>query len=558
VRWNVAWRDAALGLGLAAAAWLLYLPILRLWWTHDDLFHLHFLRDHAPAWYLWDAAAWRQWTPRVLTPLLFLSLDADRVLFGPRPAAFYLHQLVSLSLVPAALYGVLRLWLPRLWAALGALVFLLGPPVASLAPVLMERHYIEAVLLGTLSCGLWVLSLRRTGQGAAALAVASAILWFLASMAKEIAVPLVLFLPLIPEGTLRERLRRAAPLGAALLAYVVVRARFLGTLGGGYGFAVEARDLPWAALRLPGKVAAEIRGVDALAAGLLSAVVLAALALTLARGRQAALRLGAALALSLAPVLPVSTRMEPRFAVPAWLVAAVAFAFAGQDLSHRSLSERGGRRRLAAALLALAGLAGGLAAYHGDWPARLDAAERQSRENRFFLTLGPGDLLRRPLAPPGALGELRWWKEDVLGRPRGAGWFLDDLYLCLHPEAGTAGRIWTWDAGSRRMADLTPRVPDLRRRFCSTVRRDAALRAELRTRPFGLSWSLGPWETGRYGFVTGGGVTAIEVPRTGAFQLPKLAPVSLRVKYESPEGWVTYSPELTLDPARRKVLRWAR
>ena len=253
VRWKDICKDAAVGLGLAAAAWLLYLPILGLWWTHDDLFHLHYLRDHAPAWYLWDVAAWRQWPARVLTPLLFLSLDADRVLFGPRPAAFYLHQLVSLSLVPAALYGVLRLWLPRLWAALGALVFLLGPPVASLAPLLMERHYIEAVLLGTLSCGLWVLSLRRAGQGAAALAVASAVLWFLASMAKEIAVPLVLFLPLIPEETLRERLRRAAPLGVALAAYVAVRAWFLGTLGGGYGFAVEARDLPGRSCACPAR-----------------------------------------------------------------------------------------------------------------------------------------------------------------------------------------------------------------------------------------------------------------------------------------------------------------
>lgn len=542
-----------MGLALAAAAWLLYLPVLRLWWMHDDLFHLHFLRDHATAWYLWDVAAWRQWPPRVLTPLLFLSLDVDRALSGPRPEAFYLHQLVSLSLVPAALYGVLRLWLPRLWAAAGAFVFLLGPPVASLAPLLMVRHYIEAVLLGTLSCGLWVLALRRTGWGGAALAAASAALWFLASMAKEIAVPLVLFLPLMPEGSLRHRLRRAAPHGLALLAYFAVRAGFLGTLGGGYGFAVKPEDLPRAALELPGKISTEMLGLPTPAAWVLFAAILAGLALTLGHGRPAALRLGAGLALALAPVLPVSTRMEPRFAVPTWLVAVVAFAFAG-----RSLAVRGGRWRFAAGVLAFAGCAGGLAANRSDWAVRLGEAERRSGEGRFFLTLGPGDLLRQPLGPPGALGELRWWKEDVLRLPRGTGWFLDDLYLCLHPEVGNVRRIWGWDSSSRRMVDLTPRTPDLRHRFCSAIRRDSPLRAVIRAEPSGLSWELGPWEEGRYRLVMGDGVTIVEVPRTGAFRLRRLTPVSLRIGYESPEGWVTYSPELAMDPLRTRVLRWAR
>jgi hypothetical protein len=542
--------DAVLALGLAVAAWLLYAPVLRLWWMQDDLFHLHVLRDHAPAWYLWDAAAWRQWPPRVLTPLLFLSLDADRALFCDQPHAFYVHQLIALSLVPAVLYGVLRLWLPRLWAAVGAFVFLIGPPVASLAPLLMVRHYIEATLLGTLSVGLWVLALRRRGRRAGALAAASAVFWFLAAMAKEIAVPLVFFLPLIPEGELRERLRKTSPHAVAFVAYCAVRLWFLGTPGGGYGFLVTAGEWPGLILALPGKIAAEMQGLPTPAAWVLLAAVLIGLAAAAALGRGAALRVGAALVLALAPVLPVSVRMEPRFAVAAWVTAAVALAFAGAGWAGR-----GGAFRVGALSLALVACVGGLAANRRDWAVRLAEVERRSAEGRSFLTMQPGELLRQPLGPPGPLGELRWWKEDVLGLPRGAGWFMDDLYLCLHPETG---RVWGWRAAVRRIADLTPQIPILRRSFCASIRGDAPLQAEVHALESGLAWELGPYAEGRYGFVLDGGVTALEMPRTGGFQLRRLGPLALRVKYEAPEGWVTYSPELRMDLARSPVFRWAR
>ncbi|HYU33896.1 MAG TPA: hypothetical protein VEW48_17220, partial [Thermoanaerobaculia bacterium] len=152
--------EAAIPLALAAAAWLLYGPALRLWWTHDDFVHLRLLLTHRPFWYFFDAAGYREFRGN-LTPLLFFSLDLDRRLFGLVPHAFYLHQLAAFSLATAALYGALRLWLPRLWAAAGAWIFLVGPATASLAGSLMVRHYIEAILLASLSLMAWAGALRR-------------------------------------------------------------------------------------------------------------------------------------------------------------------------------------------------------------------------------------------------------------------------------------------------------------------------------------------------------------------------------------------------------------
>jgi hypothetical protein len=538
--------DGLIAFALAALTWLLYAPAVRLWWTHDDLYHLHLLLGNPRAWYFWDRAVYLAPPPKMLTPLLFLSLDADRFLFGLHPTAFHIHQIVSLSLAAPALYAVLRLWLERAWAALGAAVFLLGPPVASMALMVMVRHYVEVIPLAALAVGLWVLAFRRP-RGGVWLSGASALCWFLAALDKEIAVPLVLFLPLIPEGTLRERLRRAVPHAALLLAYIAIRVYFLGTPQP-YGFEVKPGDWPGLALALPFKVVAEMRGVPSPASWALLTVLLCGLLFVAAQSWGNAVRTGAGLAFAVAPVLPVSTQMEPRYAVAAWVMAAVTLPFAWQALAARS-----GRNRSLAAALAVAVCA--LVANRIDWAGRLADSERRSAESLAFLSMAPGELLRGPLGVPGELGELGWWKEDVKRLPRGAGWFLDDLYLCLHPETA---RVRSWDEATQQVIDLSPRLPALRRTFCRAIHDTAPLAVEIRGERTGISWSLGPYPDGRYRFILGDGSMAVDMPRTGGFLLRQLAPLSLRVKYESPDGWVTYSPVLRIDPVTKAALRWRR
>ncbi|HEY2738613.1 MAG TPA: hypothetical protein VGK45_09415, partial [Thermoanaerobaculia bacterium] len=509
-------------------------------------YHLHLMLGNPRFWYFWDRAAYQTPPPKMLTPLLFFSLATDRFLFGLRPVAFYIRQLVSLSLVPPVLYAVLRLWLERAWAALGAAVFLLGPPVASLALMVMVRHYIEVIPLAALAVGLWVLAFRHPRHGVG-LSIASAFCWLLAALEKEIAVPLVLFLPLIPEGSPRDRLRRAIPHAAALLSYLAVRLYLLGARQP-YGFVVKPGDWTGLALALPLKIAAELRGAPSPASWALLLVLLCGLLLVASRSREHALRVGAGLALALLPVLPVSTQMEPRYAIATWLVVAMILPFAVQGLSAQS-----GRKRSLVAALAIVGCA--LVANRIDWTDRLADSKRRSAESLAFLSMQPGELLRGPLGVPGELGELRWWKEDILGLPRGAGWFLDDLYLCLHPEAT---RVRAWDEATRQVIDLSPRLPSIRQTFCRTIHDTAPLTAEIRGEETGVSWILGPYTEGRYRFVLEDGSTAVDMPRTGGFLLRQLTPFSLRVKYEAPDGWVTYSPVLRVDPAAKTVARWQR
>jgi hypothetical protein len=546
------WVDLGVALALAAGAWLLYYPVLRLWWTYDDFYHFRHLITGRPWWYLFDGAEFRRLESKVLTPLLFLSLDVDRRLFGLHSYPFYLHQLAAFALCPAAIYGVLRIWLRRLGAAVGAWVFLIGPVIASLAPLLFVRHYIEVLLLGSLAVMAWVGALRSTGKRAWILTLLSAAFYFAASMAKEIAVPLIVLLPLLPEPDKdRQRLRFIVPHAAMLVLYLIVRYEVLGTLMGGYGFKVDLGSLPALALALPGKIAVEFIGgrISMAAVLFLTAFVIGILALFFLRGPRTLILTGVALLLALLPVLPVSTQMEPRYAVPAWIVLAVAFAAGCQALEDK--------KRWVGAGLGLAACLSGLVLNRQDWNVRFARAERMSVEDRFLFDMGEGDVLRQPLLLTASLGELQWMKEKVFHRPRGGRWFQDDLYLCLHREP--LGRVWSYDPAMRRVVDITARIPTLRDQFCSSIRRDAPLSASFHDSEGALRWNLGPYREGRYSFLMGDGAAVFEMPRSTAFQMQERAPfLLLRVKYESPEGWVTYSPELRVPLVEGQGVRWDR
>gem|GEM_PF-478493 len=553
--------EAGIALAFAAAAWLLYYPVLRLWWTYDDFYHLHHVLTGRPWWYLFDATEFRRLAGKVLTPLLYLSLDFDRRVFGLDPRAFYLHHLLVFCCCPAVLYGVLRLWLPRLWAGVGAWIFLIGPVMASLVTLLMVRHYVEVILFAELAVAAWAKALQKSpGAAAWRLAWLSAALYFAAAMAKESAVPLPALLLLLPDAAgspatkLAARLRLVLPHSLALALYVVLRYAVHGVLLAGYGFAVTPANLPALALTLPAKTGVELVAGQLSTAAIALAVALAAgiVSLLVLNGRRAALPLGFALLMALLPVLPVSTRMEPRYAVPAWIALSIAFAAGCWELAAEG--SRAGRRT-AIALAAVACVAG-LALNRQDWDLRFARVQRMSAENRFLLAMKDGDLLRQPLTLAASLWELRWMKEAVFHRAGGGNWFQDDLYLCVHPQP--LGRVWGYDAAAHRVADITAQIPAQRARYCSSIRSRAPLSASSSVSGGALFWEFGPYLEGKYWLILSDGVVALEMPRHAGFETRGLTVLPLRIKYVSPAGWITYSPELRFNLADGSRLDWSR
>ncbi len=522
---------------LSAGVWLLYWRICALWWTFDDLFHLHLLSRYSAMDYGFSPGFWHRLPFKMFTPLLFLSYDSDLAISGIQPFTFYVHQLVACSGAVLSLFLVLRRWFSTLPSATGAFLFAAGIPFATWAQQLMLRHYIEGFGLAAVSVWFFVDSMR--GRRAGLAQHLSAVFYLLAMLAKEVYVPLPGLLLLLPEGRLIPRARRLRPHAVAMLVYFVWRRAMIGTFFGGYGWAIRRQELPGLILGLPVKVGATLlSGSRIWNAAFLSVLILGIICHFRRPPRRVGSIVGSA-ALLLAPVIPVSKSVNGRFGALLWVLLVAVF-LSGCD---RLASGTAGGRPAAILLLGAAAVVT-MGSSRTEWHLQFDKAFGMSEEGRCFLSMAPGDLLRQPRNPDATMNETRWLKEEYLHLQRGAGWFADDIYLCRAPSP--PGRIWEYDDAQRRIRDVTAEAHDRAARYCANLRPRAPLSATFRWSDGALYWTLGPYEAGRYSLVTGKGIRSIPVTRRDGYRLASPFLVAM-VRYEAPEGWVTYSPELAMD-----------
>ncbi|HEX2164967.1 MAG TPA: hypothetical protein VHM02_13565 [Thermoanaerobaculia bacterium] len=551
--------DVAAAAALVALAFALYHRAAGFWWAHDDFFHLAYVAEHPPTAYALDPEVWRRLPFRMLTPLLMLSLDADLTLFGPRPGVFHLRQVAALGAAAAAVYALLRAWLRPAWSAAGGALFLAGPPVASLAALLMARHYVDGLLLAVASALAWVAALRRGSRGWAA---ASAALWLAAALAKEVFVPLVALLPLVPGGRPRDRWRLALPHAVALALYAAYRLYLLDTLVGGYGSAVPPGKEAQALAGLPLSLARTLAGGGT--AGWLALVLalVAALAFLWRERRATPLLAGGAVAVLL-PLLPLAGEVAPRHATVAWTalafaatVAAARWARSGAGGGRPPRSTAAGRWLAPVGFAVL--LVAALAANRVAWAQTVEEQRRLAAENRFALAMGPDDLLDHPAELPAALDAMPVFALRVHGRRlEPVGRFADDLFLCRGGAEGK--RAWRWQGeGGRMVAVGAAELAARRRRACAALRGDAPLSVRLVPSEPVLWWRLGPYEEGDYRILLDDGVRAIPVPAEGGYWLQRRGPFRLRVRYGSPAGWTTYSPELVVELGSGRPVEWRR
>lgn len=523
---------------LLAVVTVLYRKATRLWWTYDDPWNLHvsLVRRWTDAFTQADI-----WPQHFFLPLLIASYETLLRFAGLDPDHWYRIQVMLIGACAVAIFFALRLYVPNLPALGGALLFAAGPPLCGFATQLMAVNYLECILLGTLSLIAYVLAFRRRSL---ALEVLSAVLYFGAVLAKATAAPLPLLLLLLPENQIRVRARHLVFHTVALAGYVAWRYAVIGTVFGGTGWAVPLRELPEVLLMLPVRIvdawAGAGGGVGLVAVGFVAIGVLLAV-----RTRQTLLFAAVALVFAVAPLISQSKDMQTSHAVLPWIWACAVFALGAATL----------RPNTRVALLGIAAAAV-VIANRQEWTREYARALRMSAEGRAFMTLDSTSLLRRPAIPPSSMPELRWLKEEHLQRARGAGWFYDDLYLCS--SALTGKRIYEYVPARREVAEVTARIPDLARAYCSSIRETAPMRIEFHHRRDVLHWRFGPYPDGRWSVVLAGGMQAYEVPAEDGFHMAGLPGLALRVRYQSPEGWVTYSPELALDFAKQPDLIWHR
>jgi hypothetical protein len=364
-------------------------------------------------------------------------------------------------------------------------------------------------------------------------------------LAKEIAVPLLLVLLILPERDLRARIRGAWPHGLVLIIYFAWRYAILGRLAGGYVWTFGPSDVPLLLVRTVARIAGTFAG-PRLAIGIPFVILILFGILLRLRSRFSVVAIVLAFAAAIGPIIPVAVYYEHRFAWCAWICTVIVFA-AGTDTLRN--------RRLALSLMIAAPLLGAVV-NRQQWKSEFTLAKRMSDEGRVFTDLGAGDFIRMPAITPGVMFQVAWVKEFLLHRSPGTLWFYDDLYLC---SGQRPKRVFGFDERTKEVREMTAQIPAIASRYCGSFRPNEPLEIHLHYNQGRhlLTWDLGPYDDG-YTFVSGNGFLAYEVRRHGGLQLFGMKDVTFRVRYRSPLGWVTYSPEMTVDFSRDRDFAWRR
>ena len=387
---------------------------------------------------------------------------------------------------------------------------------------LFHRHYLEGLILGVASAGLFVKSL-RSGKTSAW----SAIAYFAAMAAKEVYIPLIVVLAAIPEGEWRARARRLVPHCVALLLYAMWRVSMLGPAVEGYGLTVRRSEWAEMIATAPWRAVKRMGGEGGVQSILFLTVLAICMAIALIRTRPMRPLIVAMFFAALLPIVPMATQMETRFVLTLWICAVTAAAAAPR-------------------LLLVPLLVATIFANRAEWSSTFRKTDRMAREARFFGQMKRGQILSNPLIPPGAMPELAW-----LTKSAGA-WLYDDVGIC---SGEIHDRLFAWYEPLQTIRARA--VPFVKRTSCREVA-VVPLNATFHWEAHSLFWQLGPYHNGTYAFVLGNGSQAFDVPRDAGFRMGDAPGIRLRVRYTSPADWVTYSPEIPVDFKHDPDVTWRR
>lgn len=548
--------DLAICLFLFIAVMMLYGSVVNLWWMNDDPAILKLALQHSPWQYFFVPKIYRELSIANFTPLVMLSYGVDSALFGLNPKMFYLHHLLMLWLCTGMLYMLLRGWCSRLVSLAGVSFFLLGLPLVTISQDLMTRHYVEGLFFSLLSVYFFRKGLRENKRG---WVFWSAFFYMAAMTAKEVYVPLVFLLLALPEKDWKLRFNYCLPLFIVFLVFMLWRSWMLGFSVGGYSGMTGFPAFSAVLAMFPKRVFSLLFEIKSLSDKIVLIVLSLLVLYFLLRNHRAAVFVLWCGLLTVLPVLFVfsslifvlpSIAIVPRYLLVIWVVCSLLLASALQYFRNGGLATR-----MASIILIVGTMVLFFQHNREAWGRNLEISKQKSVEGRFFLLgMRKGDVIRNPVADFEGISLLSVYYPVSAADKR---WFSDDMYLCENKIEGK--RIWSYFPAGNVMTDITPTVPAIRMAYCGRVRQDADLRVNVDYVNPTLTWQFGPYEKGEYAFVLDTAQAKYPVPRSGTWRTALSASPEFRVRYESTDGWITYSPVLSLSgEANHMAIKWER
>jgi hypothetical protein len=513
-------------------------------WTYDDTQIIKQAIQYSPCQYFFVPEIWQELSWTNLTPLVTFSFEADLALFGLNPQMFYIHHLIVIWLCSIMFYMVLRLWVPRIIALTGAFLFLIGSPLAVVSQQLMARHYIEGLLFATASFWFFVSGLRK---GKTWMVVCSVFFYMGALSAKEIYIPLVFLFPVLRERNFKARLTNVLPFLGVLLFYTIWRFHMLDVFLGFYGsirsHEVTVKDAVGIVLLFFKQAVTTLFGLNLLREYIIASVILIPISIFLFRRVRVAIFCIWAGVLTSLPILPViSESSVSRYFLLTWFMISVLLTFVLSFLwSFRSLYRFVG-------IVLIASVSIFTLLYNRNvWAHQFALSQQLSAEGNFVLIKATErDLLRRQIREPIDFEGLNWLRRHYYHFREDASGFSDDIYLCENTVDGK--RVWSYSEEYRGVIDITSLVVNIKEKFCDKIRTDVPLRVRVVYSGAGplFSWDFGPYEEGHYAIILGAVTEKYDLPPAGTIRLFLSRALLFRVRYDSPDGWITYSPFLTV------------
>jgi len=579
------WSDLFICLLLAVAATVMYSPALNSFYLFDDLYVLRYASEYKPFEFFVNPGVWRKVSISSLTPWVTVSFSLDYHLSGFNPSGFYLHHVISLWLASVALYLLLKEFVNKGFALMGSVMFEVSSPAAAVAEMLMARHYVEGLLFGLLCFLFFTKALKKNSLRYSLIA---ALFYFLSASSKEIFVPLSIALLFYPGAGLRQRLLHSAPLLSIFFVYLIWRNYMLGDLvagtSGSSALLLCNKGLPLLFLKhmygsflmLPGYIGKNLSGILML---LGVASTGAASCGILIRKKHYGVLLFFLVLLTAVYSVPflagnlydsVSEFFHYRLMI---LIAAFLAGVASLSMNYlyeiTKSVESGRLRRNALCCILLLSVGMTLLVFYHSFSWISNNVQTTLRpliaEGKFFIRADKDLLLVNSLpaySPTHYYENLEFFKWKFFGKAspmvaNGPFFHVGSINV----EDMKDVKAFKYDPGTGAMAEYTKVFFERRSAFLERVRK-MPLSVSLRVNHGIISFSLGPYEVGRYsllaGYKPGVYCTILDVPRIVRVRGHTGLSAYLRFVWESPEGWVTFSPEWFIDLSEKREIVWER
>jgi hypothetical protein len=221
-------RDCLFFLFIALVLLTINFRVLDAWFIIDDTANI-FCSSFSTAELLFDRGTYRFVNQLYFTPLEFIAIKADWLLFKMDPMGYHIHNFLAAFLCCIIFYKVLRLFSPPIFSYLGTIILSVSLPISFDIGWITMRHYLWGFLFMLMSVYLFKRWETDKKHWLIFVSLLCSLLSFLFKEAYTF-LPAVIFL--VSTGPVKSRIGKFLPFILFLAIYVIWRIYMLGSLGG--------------------------------------------------------------------------------------------------------------------------------------------------------------------------------------------------------------------------------------------------------------------------------------------------------------------------------------